>query len=52
MIKITKTEANIVRKYFPHAHIRRTTNNYYMEENKKAMDFLKNCKEIPPTNKR
>lgn len=52
MIKITKTESELIRKYFPYAHIRRTTNNYYMEENNKAIDFLKNRKQTTPINKR
>lgn len=44
MIVIDKHEAELVRKYFPYVHIRRTMHKYYMEENKKAMSFLKNCK--------
>jgi hypothetical protein len=42
MIKISEQESKLIRKYFPYVHIRRTTHKYYMEENKKAMDFLKN----------
>ncbi len=41
MIAITKDEAEQVRKYFPYTHIRRTTHKYYMEENRKAVDFLR-----------
>lgn len=41
MIAVTKDEAKIVRDRFPHVHIRRTVNKYYMEENFKAMQFLK-----------
>lgn len=41
MINITAEETKIIRSKFPNVHIRRTTNKYYMEENKKAMDFLK-----------
>ena len=44
MISISKTETKLIRKYFPYVHIRRTVHKYYMEENKKAMDFLKNYK--------
>lgn len=43
MISITKEETKLIRKYFPYVHIRRTIHKYYMEENKKAMEFLKNC---------
>lgn len=42
MIFITEHETKLIRKYFPYVHIRRTTHKYYMEENKKAMEFLKN----------
>lgn len=42
MISISKEETKLVRKYFPYVHIRRTTHKYYMEENRKAMSFLKN----------
>ncbi len=42
MINISKQETELIRKYFPYVHIRRTTHKYYMEENKKAMEFLKN----------
>lgn len=44
MITITKKETELIRKYFPYVHIRRTVNKYYMEENRKAMEFLKNYK--------
>lgn len=43
MVSITKEETKLIRKYFPYVHIRRTMHKYYMEENKKAVDFLKNC---------
>lgn len=43
MVSITRQEAELVRKYFPYVHIRRTTHKYYMEENRKAVEFLKNC---------
>lgn len=43
MISINKDEAKLIRKYFPYVHIRRTIHKYYMEENRKAMEFLKNC---------
>ena len=42
MIIISKHETELIRKYFPYVHIRRTTNKYYMEEHKKAMEFLNN----------
>lgn len=42
MINITKKETNLIRKYFPYVHIRRTVHKYYMEENRKAMQFLRN----------
>ncbi len=41
MITITRKEADMVRKYFPWVHIRRTTHRYYMEEDPKAVSFLK-----------
>lgn len=44
MINITNEEVKLIRKYFPYVHIRRTTHKFYMEENAKAMNFLKNCK--------
>lgn len=43
MICISPEEVKLVRKYFPYVHIRRTMNKYYMEENKKAIAFLKGC---------
>lgn len=45
MIKISRQETGLIRKYFPYVHIRRTTHKYYMEENRKAMAFLKNYNE-------
>lgn len=42
MVNISKAEAKLVRKYFPYVHIKRTVHRYYMEENRKAMEFLKN----------
>ena len=42
MVTITAQESKLIRKYFPYVHIRRTVHKYYMEENKKAMQFLKN----------
>lgn len=45
MVNINKDEAKLIRKYFPYVHIRRTMHKYYMEENKKAITFLKNCNE-------
>lgn len=44
MTNITKEEARLVRKYFPYVHIRRTTHKYYMEENRRAMNFLRTYK--------
>ena len=41
MIAITKAEAKIVREQFPWLHIRRTVNKYYMEENFKVIQYLK-----------
>lgn len=52
MISISKGETKLIRKYFPYVHIRRTTHNYYMEENNKAIDFLKNRKQTTPISKR
>lgn len=42
MVNITKEEAKLIRKYFPYVHIKRTVHKYYMEEHRKAVDFLKN----------
>lgn len=42
MIRITKDEAKMVRKYFPYVHIHRTTHKYYMNENDRAVRFLRN----------
>lgn len=42
MINITKDQADLVKKYFPYVHIMRTTHKYYMEENSKAVNFIKN----------
>ena len=44
MIRISKQETELIRKYFPYVHIRRTVHKYYMEENKRAMSFLDNYK--------
>lgn len=41
MILISSEEAKKVRKFFPNVHIRRTANKFYMEENKRALGFLK-----------
>ena len=41
MVNITKREAELVRKNFPNVHVRRTIHKYYMEENRRAMNFLK-----------
>ena len=41
MISISKEEAKLIRKYFPYVHVRRTMHKYYMEEGKKAINFLK-----------
>lgn len=46
MIAITKEEAEQIRKYFPYTHIRRTIHKYYMEENRKAVDFLRNGRNV------
>lgn len=42
MVSITKSEAMAVRKRFPHLHLRRTVNKYFVEESKAVLDFLKN----------
>lgn len=42
MIKITQQEAKLVRKYYPYVNITRTVHKYYMDENDKAIRFLKN----------
>ena len=41
MIAITKTEAAAIRKRFPHLHMRRTVNKYFVEENQTVLEFLK-----------
>lgn len=41
MVKISEQETKLIRKRFPYVHIRKTVHHYYMEENKKALDFLK-----------
>lgn len=41
MVRITKEDARLIRAYFPGVHIRRTTHQYYMEEAKRAIAFLK-----------
>lgn len=45
MIVINKEEAKLIRKYFPYVHIQRTVHKYYMEENTRAINFLKNYSE-------
>lgn len=45
MIMISREEAESVRKYFPHVHIRRTANKFYMEENSRAVQFIKQLHE-------
>lgn len=52
MLSITRDEAEVVRKIFPYVHIRRTVNKYYMEENKKAVLFIKSLHEEGVTNER
>lgn len=42
MINISKEEAQLIRKYFPYVCVQRTVHKYCMEENKRAMDFLRN----------
>ena len=44
MVNITKEEVKLMRKFFPHIHIRRTIHKYYMEENRRAVEFLKNIR--------
>lgn len=41
MIKITKRESKLIEKYFPYVHINKTKHKCYMEENGKALSFLK-----------
>lgn len=41
MLNITSQEAETIRKFFPGVHIRRTVNKYYMEENARAVKFLR-----------
>ena len=41
MIVITRAEKDLIRRYYPGVHIRRTTHKYYMEENPRAIRFLK-----------
>lgn len=41
MISINKTEAAAVRKRFPHLHLRRTVNKYFVEESAAVIEFLK-----------
>lgn len=42
MVSISKAEAAAVRKRFPHLHLRRTVNKYFVEENQAVLEFLKN----------
>lgn len=41
MVAISKTEAAAVRKRFPHLHLRRTVNKYFVEESSAVLEFLK-----------
>lgn len=41
MVAISKAEAKIVREQFPWVHLRRTVNKYYMEEDRKIIQMLK-----------
>ena len=45
MIKITKEEAKLVRKYYPNVKISKTVNKYYMEENRRALQLIKESRE-------
>lgn len=45
MLNITREEAEAVRRYYPNVHIRRTVNKYYMEENSKAVRFIRSLHE-------
>lgn len=46
MIKIDKDTATLVRKALPWIHVKRTVHHYYMEENPKAMGFLRRQQRI------
>ena len=41
MVAITKAEAKIVREQCPWVHLRRTVNKYYMEEDRRVIQLLK-----------
>lgn len=41
MVAISKAEAMAVRKRFPHLHLRRTVNKYFVEESSAVLEFLK-----------
>ncbi len=43
MIQVEKEKVGLLRKYFPHLHIRRTAHRYYVEESPKVLTFLKRC---------
>lgn len=46
MIQVDKDKVNIIRKVFPHVHIRRTANRYYVEESPKIIALLKRCGDL------
>lgn len=43
MIQVERDKIDILRKVFPHIHIRRTANKYYIEESPKVVLYLKRC---------
>ena len=45
MVVITKEEMMVIKKMFPDVHIRRTTSKRYMEEDKRALSYLKSIRE-------
>lgn len=45
MVEITRSEAALIRKRFPDAHIRRTVHKKYcVEETRRVMEFLKSIR--------
>lgn len=44
MVEITRSEAALIRRRFPDAHIRRTVHKYCVEETRRVMEFLKSIR--------
>lgn len=41
MIKVSKEEMELIKEFFPYVHATRTAHNYYVEERREVLSFLR-----------